>query len=97
VASCYNRLGLSYYWDSKYKESIEYHNKAFELRKQLFGEKSEKVDDSRFSLAKAYYYANMENDALECFLASLKFRKKQFGITSKEYNKAKEWVDKIDV
>ena len=89
-------MGLSFYWADKYEKSIKYYNYALEIWEHLHGRESEKFDDSRFALAKTYYYANMEDKAKESFSASLQYRKNQFGSNSKEYNKAKEWLDKYE-
>jgi tetratricopeptide (TPR) repeat protein len=95
VASCYHRLGLSYYWDNQYELSIKSYKQALEIREYLFGKESKAFDDLRFSLGQACYYANMAMEAKEYFLASVGFRKSEYGSSSKEYKKAKEWLDKI--
>ena len=66
-----------------------------DIRDKLFGKGSLEYDDSRFSIAKSYYYANEMDLAQEHFSSSLNYRKKKYGTKSKEYKKAKEWLDKI--
>jgi len=95
VANCYQRLGLSYYWNENYEKSIKNFKRSYNIRENLFGLNSEGVDDARFGLGKSYYYADKEDMAKLCFSHSLHFRNNFFGKNSEESKKAQEWLNKV--
>lgn len=95
VAVSYYRIGLSNHMNKNYEAAIINFLKAFEIRKTLFGIKSKDADNTRFALARAYFYADMKKQSKEYLIASRKFRRKTYGRDSAEYKRIIDFLDKI--
>jgi tetratricopeptide (TPR) repeat protein len=95
VAGSYFRIALSSYWNKDYEVAILNYLKALKIRTNLFGSESREVDNIRFALGKAYFYADLKGEAEKYFEASRNFRKEHYGKESDNYKRVVEWIDGI--
>ena len=66
VSSCLNNIGMTYLKDGSYRKSIEYLQKSFEIKKQLFGENNcKEIADSYYNIGMAFFYIQSYSEALD--------------------------------
>ena len=79
VANCYNEIGLIYYYQGKYAEALENHDRAMEIYKKVSGVDHPQVATSYSNMGLVYYELGEYDKSMECYDKALIIRKKVFG------------------
>ena len=95
VAKTYVNIGNSYYYDKQYNLAVKNYRNAYNIRIKNVSRITKEADVSRFLLAKACYFADIDDEARELLSDCINYRKTTYGEKSDEFNEAMDLLGTV--
>jgi tetratricopeptide (TPR) repeat protein len=73
---CYNNIGFLNREQQKYKEPLDFYQKAYDIHKEMFSIDETSLGMSNNNICNAYYFLDLYDDALYYYQEALKIYKK---------------------